>query len=314
MSAGRRRVLITGASSGLGRAAVDAFVADGADVALLSRSRHGLEVAAAAARAAGARAIVVPADIGDRTAVEHAVARAAHELGGLDVLVLCAAAMIHGPFTDVTPEAFDRTLAVTFTGAVDVIRAALPALEATAGVIVATGSTASTTPLPAFSSYAAAKHALRGFLRSLRIELQAQGSTVAVCQVHPGAMGTPLWDHTPSTTGRRARRPPLPYSPSSVAAELVAASHHRRPETTVGAEATLERVLLGLPGRPADLALRALNRFYSGAHRRAVPPAALWEPMGRGAARGETPFARPSLTAPLRRFFAAHRPTRRTSP
>jgi NAD(P)-dependent dehydrogenase (short-subunit alcohol dehydrogenase family) len=63
MSAARRRVLITGASSGLGRAAVDAFVADGADVALVARSRSGVEVAAAAARHAGARAIVVPADL-----------------------------------------------------------------------------------------------------------------------------------------------------------------------------------------------------------------------------------------------------------
>jgi hypothetical protein len=86
-----------------------------------------------------------------------------------------------------------------------------------------------------------------------------------------------------------------------VAAELVAASHHRRPEITVGAEATLEQVLLGLPGRLADLGLRAVNRFYTGGRRPAGEPGALWAPAGRGVADGEAPLARPSLTAPLRR-------------
>jgi hypothetical protein len=99
---------------------------------------------------------------------------------------------------------------------------------------------------------------------------------------------------------------------------LVAASHHRRPQVTVGAEATLEQTLLSLPGRLADLALRALNRFSTGGHRQAAAAGALWEPVGRGVAHGAAPLARPSLTMPLRRRLrrraAVHRPARRRSP
>jgi NAD(P)-dependent dehydrogenase (short-subunit alcohol dehydrogenase family) len=101
--------------------------------------------------------------------------------------------MVFGRFTEVSEADFDRTLAVTFMGAVDVIRAALPHLEASAGTIVVTGSIMAKVPLPTFCSYAAAKHALRGFVNALRIELLRTGSPVTISMLHPGAVDTPLW-------------------------------------------------------------------------------------------------------------------------
>src|SRR4051794_30007378 len=114
----RKTVLITGASSGIGLAASRRFAEAGYDVALLARNRDGLEVAAAEARAAGARAVVTPADVTDRDAVRAAVQQAVDELGRLDAVVLSHAISVYGRFEDVPPEEFDRVVEVNFLGGV----------------------------------------------------------------------------------------------------------------------------------------------------------------------------------------------------
>lgn len=96
-------------------------------------------------------------------------------MGGIDIVVSNAAGLAFGPFSEVPAEDFDRTVAVTFGGPVDLIRAALPHLRESHGTIVATGSLNARLPLP-FSAYAASNHALRGFLNTLRIEEREQGS------------------------------------------------------------------------------------------------------------------------------------------
>src|SRR5690348_15689389 len=123
-----KAVLVTGASSGIGAAAALQIADEGADVALLARSRDGLERVAAQARRRGVRALVLVADGAGRRGVASAVARCERELGGLDAVVSNAAAMVFGRFEQVEPEDFDRTMAVTFGGAVNVIRSALPLL------------------------------------------------------------------------------------------------------------------------------------------------------------------------------------------
>ena len=110
-----RLVFITGASSGIGFAAARAFALAGADVALTARGERGLEAAAAEARALGAHAVVIPADISERAEAERVVEEAADSLGGLDVLAWCAASMVFGTFSDVEPDDYDRTTAVTYT-------------------------------------------------------------------------------------------------------------------------------------------------------------------------------------------------------
>src|SRR3954447_14520003 len=99
-----KRGPITGASRGVGMAAAEAFAKHGADVAVLARSRPGLEKAAAAVRLYGRRALVLPADITDQEALEDAVATIEQEWGGLDILVPNAAATVFGRFTDVSKE------------------------------------------------------------------------------------------------------------------------------------------------------------------------------------------------------------------
>lgn len=288
-----------------------AFARAGADVALLARNREGLEVAARAAAIHGRATHVIPADVSDRPALEAAVAQAVAALGGLDVLVSNHAGMVFGNFTDVEPADFDRTLDVTFTGAVNAIRAALPNLERTAGTIVVTGSIMTTVPLPTFSSYTAAKHALRGFVNTLRIELRTQGSPVTISMMHPGAVDTPLWDHVSSASDRRARNPPDLYSPEVMARAIVALAARPRAEFTVGGEG-LGLQLAYAHARPVmDRVLALVSRFYSSSSDPAQPEGLVRARggVGEGIAAGGR-HGRPSLWAWLR----LGRPYRRRGP
>ncbi len=292
-------VLISGASSGVGLSAAEEFARAGCDVAVMARSLPGLEEAAASVRRQGRRALVLQCDVSDQAAVDAAVARVEAELGGLHVIVPNAAVTVFGPFKDVPKEDFDRVIEVTFLGVVNLIRAALPALERHAGQIVATGSLMSKLPLPTWNSYAAAKWAERGFLHTLRIELQAERSPVTVSMVHPGSIDTPVWTTTPSAIGRMPRKPPEGYHPSTIAKALVGMAREPRAEMTVGAEAkALE--LLWESSRPlGDLMMRMIHHYYMSGRKPMGDVNALWEAAGRGIADGNL-IGRPSLTLPLR--------------
>lgn len=294
-----KRIYITGASSGVGLAAAEAFAKHGCDVAVSARSVEGLERAAASVRRYGRRALVLPLDVTDQSALEEAVATIEEEWGGLDVLVPNAAMTIWGPFSEVPKEEFDRVVEITFLGVVNTVRAGLPALERTVGGVVATGSLMSKLPLPTWSAYASAKWAERGFLHTLRIELQASGSDVTVSMVHPGSIDTPVYRDTPSALDRGPRRPPEGYHPSVVAEALVAMAERPRAEITVGAEAKALELLWTSSQQAGDLVMRAIHHYFMSGRRPGSDTAALWNAAGKGIADGNL-IGRPSLTLPLR--------------
>jgi NAD(P)-dependent dehydrogenase (short-subunit alcohol dehydrogenase family) len=186
---------------------------------------------------------------------------------------------------------------VTFLGAVNLVRAALPALERSGGVLVVTGSINARTPLPGFAAYAAAKSALRSFLRSLRIELRARRSRVRIAVVDPGAIDTPVWSRMKSATGRLPRTPPEGYRADVVAAALVQMARRPRRQVVVGAEASLFLVLWSLP-RIDELVLGLVYRWYLSGRRPATADP-LWEPSGDGSPDGPL-IGRPSLWALMR--------------
>lgn len=290
-----KRILLTGASSGVGLAATRLFAQEGARLALVSRRADGLR---ATLREEGIEALVLQADLGERDQAEQAVRDAVRELGGLDVVVSNAAAAVFGHTLEVHPDDFDRTVDVTFRGAVDTIREALPHLRRSRGTIVATGSLMSRLPLPTWSSYAAAKHALRGWLNTLRIEEREQGSGVRVAMLHPGPIDTPLFAHASSATERRPRVPPDSYAPEVVAKALVALAIRPRDEVVLGGE-TRALDLTFMVARPvAELALLLVDRWYRSGDEGAHWPGSLWQAPEKTQTSGGTP-ARDSLLAPL---------------
>jgi len=294
-----KRVHITGASSGVGLAAAEAFAKHGCDVAVSARSIDGLERAAAAVRRYGRRALVLPLDVTDQPALDAAIAAIEAEWGGLDILVPNAAMTIWGPFVDVPKEEFDRIVEISFLGVVNTVRAGLPALERTGGAVVATGSLMSKLPLPTWTSYSASKWASRGFLHALRIELQSSGSKVTVSMVHPGSIDTPVYSDTPSALDRGPRRPPEGYHPSVIAEALVGMAKNPRAEITVGAEAKALELLWTSSQQAGDLVMRAIYHYFMSGKRPGSDAAALWAAAGKGVAGGDL-IGRPSLTLPLR--------------
>jgi hypothetical protein len=186
---------------------------------------------------------------------------------------------------------------VTFRGAVDVIREALPHLRASRGIVVATGSLMSRQPLPTWSAYAAAKHALRGFLNSLRIEELEQGSGVRVSMVHPGAIDSPLFAQASSGTGVRPRTPPDAYHATVIAQALVeTAVRPWRAEVVLGGETRLVDVLYGVARPLGERLLLVIDRWYRSGDTPAEPPGSLWAPPPHTSASGGLP-SRDSLWA-----------------
>lgn len=291
------RVLVTGASSGIGMATAVAFGQRGAQVALLARSDAGLERSAEAVRRAGGTPLVSPADVCDRAALTTAIDSAAADFGGLDVAVVNAGAAAFGPFTRTGTEDFDRTLAVTLRGAVDTIRAALPHLERSAGALIVVGSIADTIPLPLMSAYTAAKHGLRGFVDALAIELRSQESDVAIALVSPGPVDTPFWDNVATQEGHMPPRIPGAYRPEDVAAAIVRCVERRRSGgITVGAAMVVIGTLHSLLNPLSEWVLARLGAWARtagdpGAGRRAIFTAAGTGELDAGLA------GRPSLAA-----------------
>jgi NAD(P)-dependent dehydrogenase (short-subunit alcohol dehydrogenase family) len=294
-----RRVLITGASSGVGLAAARMLAAEGARLAVVARRGA---VLGELLRSEGIDAVAITADLGDRGEAQDAVAGAVAALGGLDILVSNAAAAVFGHVGEVHPDDFDRTVAVTFTGAVDVIRAALPHLRASRGVVVATGSLMARVPLPTWSSYAAAKHALRGFLNTLRIEEREQGTGVRVAMVHPGPIDSPLFAGASSGTGRLPRVAPDAYSAESVARALVEVAVRPRPEVVLGGETRLLDLLFAGPRPVAEAILLLVDRWYRSGDVEAPAPGSAWQSPIEPQLSGGIP-SRGSLVAPLQLGF-----------
>jgi hypothetical protein len=151
---------------------------------------------------------------------------------------------------------------------------------------VVTGSIMGKVPLPTLASYAAAKHALRGFLGSLRVELRARKSPVTISVVNPGAVDTPLWDHLSAAGPIQVRNPPDLYSPETMARALVAMAIRPRPEFTVGGEARIIELGWAFARPVANGVLTLVSRYYSSGKRPAPAVGLLRGPTGEGRASG----------------------------
>jgi NAD(P)-dependent dehydrogenase (short-subunit alcohol dehydrogenase family) len=237
-------VVVTGASSGIGRATVQALAARGAHTVLVARDAESLADAAAQCALHGAETLVVAADVSDADAVEDAARRAVDRFGRIDAWVNAAAVTMYGAFTDVPLADFRRVLDVTMMGPVHGCRAALPRMiEQGRGVVVNVSSILGVIAQPYGSAYSMSKFAVRGLGVSLREELRLAGIRgVDVCTVLPAAIDTPIFDNAANHCGRRARAIPPVYTPERVARIIV--NRIRVPRREVVAGGLLGRAFL----------------------------------------------------------------------
>lgn len=193
-------VLITGASSGIGKATAEAFANAGARVALLARRTDVLESLAAKLRATGADALAVPADLGDGETTRAAVAKAVERFGRLDVVVYAAGTNLpQRALTVLEPAAWDDLVATNLTGAFHVTQAVLPTMRAQGGgLLIYVSSGAVQRPDVSGVAYQATKHGLVGLAHGTREEERANGVRTTV--LFPGLTETPLLEKRPTPT------------------------------------------------------------------------------------------------------------------
>ncbi|PPK90808.1 short-subunit dehydrogenase [Kineococcus xinjiangensis] len=181
--------LVTGATSGLGRAVALRLAAAGADVALLGRSERDLAQAAAEVEGHGVRALPLPVDLADTGTLGGVVDRVADELGGLGVLVNAAATDAPGTAEEVPLDDWERVLAVNLTAPFALARAAMPHMRrGGGGLVVNVSSVAGRRGWAKASAYCSTKFALTGLTQSLAAEGRADG--IRACVLYPGAMST----------------------------------------------------------------------------------------------------------------------------
>jgi NAD(P)-dependent dehydrogenase (short-subunit alcohol dehydrogenase family) len=228
-------VVVTGGSAGVGRAVVRRFAREGADVGLLARGREGLEASAREVEAAGGRALAVQTDVADPRAVERAAARIEEELGPVDVWVNNAMVTVYAVVAETTPDEFRRVTEVTYLGSVWGTMAALRRmLPRNRGTIVQVGSALAYRGIPLQAAYCGAKHALHGFLESLRAELLHEGSNVRVTMVQLPALNTPQFTWGRTKLPYEPQPVPPVYQPEVAAEAIVWAARHPRRELLVG--------------------------------------------------------------------------------
>ena len=231
-----RVIVITGASAGLGRATAQAFAQnEGARIGLIARGKDGLEGAKRDVEKLGGQALIVPADVADADAVEAAADQVEREIGPIDVWVNDAMTGVFSPVKQMTAAEFERVTEVTYLGFVNGTLAALKRmLPRDKGHIIQVGSALAYRGIPLQSAYCASKHAIQGFMDSLRCELIHDKSRVRVTMVQMPAMNTPQFDWVKSRLPKKAQPVPPIFQPEVAAKAIVYASKHDRREIYVG--------------------------------------------------------------------------------
>ena len=215
-----RTAVVTGASSGLGRATALALARAGADVAVLARGAAELDAVADRVRGEGRRAVACAVDLADAGAVVDAAAQARSALGPVDVLVNAAGTDVPGPVAELDVESWDRVLDVNLRASFLLAKAVWPDMVAAgAGTIVNVSSVAGRRGWANASAYCAAKFGLTGFTQALAAE--GKPHRIRACVVYPGAMASNWGVWSPQDRGVAAPTVPPDALPPEQVADLV---------------------------------------------------------------------------------------------
>ena len=252
--------IITGASSGIGRASALAFAREGATTVLASRSAEKLERVAEEIRGFNPKVLVVPTDVSVREQVQDLVDRTVKEFERIDILFNNAGNAYVGPLDEGRfVDDLDNMLAVSFYGAIYGTQAVLPVMKRQgSGHIVNMSSVVGRKAFPHFGGYSITMHAISAFTDALRQELRGTG--IAVTSVHPALTQTAMLDEVNPADMPPPFRAMTPRTPEFVAAGIVKAVSKQQPRVVMPAAPHM--LLLGdaLSPHVGDLIVRLLSK------------------------------------------------------
>jgi NAD(P)-dependent dehydrogenase (short-subunit alcohol dehydrogenase family) len=210
-------MVVTGASSGVGRAVARAAGERGAKVVLGARGEDGLDAAVEEIQRAGSDALAVAGDVAEREYSEELVRAALERFGRIDTFVANAIVTVYAEVEHLEPHELRRVVDVNFFGVAYGYWAALPALKESHGTFLHVSSALAYRGIPLQAAYCSSKAAARTFLESARVELQKHGHDVAISLVLPGAINTPQFDRDRQKIGKQPQPVPPIYEPEPYA-------------------------------------------------------------------------------------------------
>src|SRR3954449_290014 len=219
-------VVVTGASSGLGRAIARAAAERGAKVVVTGRNEEALSNAVAEIERAGSEGLSVPADCTDQEQVERVVAQAIERFGRIDTYVANAIVTVYAEAERLTPDELRRVIDVNFFGTVYGYWASLPHLRAAKGTFLHISSALAYRGIPLQAAYCSSKAGLRAFFESARVEEQKAGTGVDISLVLPGAINTPQFDRDRQKIGYQPQPVPPIYQPEPYAEAVLHCAEH----------------------------------------------------------------------------------------
>lgn len=235
MTSDPRVLVVTGASSGIGRAVALQSAAAGDHVVLVARGEPPLQQVARECEAEGAAStLVLPTDVGDDAEVEKMMTAVTSQHGRLDALVHCAGVVAYGRTEEVPAEVFEGVLRTNLTGSVNVSRHAIPVMRRQqAGSLVLFGSVIGHISVPGMSAYVLSKWGVRALARQLQVE-NRDLDDLTIAYIAPGGVDTPIYEQAANYDGFAGRPPPPVISPERVARIALRRLDRHRARTQIG--------------------------------------------------------------------------------